>query len=60
MKAFQKNQLLLPKSFCVYGVMAGIEIKRGWHVNIDAPRIHFDPETYKDPFLFNPSRWDVS
>ncbi|XP_024975467.1 cytochrome P450 90A1-like [Cynara cardunculus var. scolymus] len=34
------------------------EIKKGWHVNIDATHIHYDPELYKDPLHFNPSRFD--
>lgn len=39
--------------------MAGFEIKKGWHVNIDATCIHFDPDLYKDPMQFDPSRFDV-
>lgn len=39
--------------------MAGFEIKRGWHVNIDATCIHYDPDLYPDPMQFNPSRFDV-
>ncbi|KAD7117631.1 hypothetical protein E3N88_04899 [Mikania micrantha] len=34
------------------------EIKKGWHVDIDATHIHYDPELYKDPLQFNPSRFD--
>ncbi|MFS8016542.1 putative beta-amyrin 11-oxidase [Helianthus anomalus] len=36
------------------------EIKKGWHVDIDATHIHYDPELYKNPLQFNPSRFDVS
>ncbi|XP_059437427.1 abscisic acid 8'-hydroxylase 2-like [Corylus avellana] len=36
----------------------GFEIKKGWHVNIDATCIHYDPELFKDPMQFNPSRFD--
>ncbi|CAK9141289.1 unnamed protein product [Ilex paraguariensis] len=36
----------------------GYEIKKGWHVNIDATCIHNDPALYKDPLQFNPSRFD--
>ncbi|KAL2236317.1 cytochrome P450 90A1 isoform X2 [Sesamum indicum] len=36
----------------------GYEIKKGWNVNIDATQIHYDPNTYKDPMRFNPSRFD--
>ncbi|CAL1360889.1 unnamed protein product [Linum trigynum] len=36
----------------------GIEIKKGWHVNIDATCIHYDPVLYKDPLQFNPSRFE--
>ncbi|XP_011083191.1 cytochrome P450 85A1 isoform X1 [Sesamum indicum] len=39
-------------------VPAGYEIKKGWNVNIDATQIHYDPNTYKDPMRFNPSRFD--
>ncbi|RVX16425.1 Abscisic acid 8'-hydroxylase 3 [Vitis vinifera] len=35
------------------------EIKKGWHLNIDATYIHFDHSLYKDPMRFNPSRFDV-
>ncbi|KAL6145072.1 hypothetical protein ACLB2K_055760 [Fragaria x ananassa] len=34
------------------------EIKKGWHVNVDAKCIHNDPELYPDPSKFNPSRFD--
>ncbi|XP_076918236.1 abscisic acid 8'-hydroxylase 3-like [Bidens hawaiensis] len=33
-------------------------IKKGWHVNVDVTYIHYDPEIYKDPLQFNPSRFD--
>jgi cytochrome P450 len=36
----------------------GFEIKKGWHVNIDSTCIHYDPTIHKDPFQFNPSRFD--
>ncbi|XP_002269279.3 abscisic acid 8'-hydroxylase 3 isoform X2 [Vitis vinifera] len=36
----------------------GFEIKKGWHLNIDATYIHFDHSLYKDPIQFNPSRFD--
>jgi cytochrome P450 len=36
----------------------GFEIKKGWHVNIDATCIHYDPDLYPDPMQFNPSRFD--
>ncbi|KAI4327645.1 hypothetical protein L6164_020082 [Bauhinia variegata] len=36
----------------------GHEIKKGWHVNVDATCIHYDPDLYKDPLIFNPSRFD--
>ncbi|XP_024183516.1 cytochrome P450 716B1 [Rosa chinensis] len=36
----------------------GFEIKKGWHVNIDATCIHNDPDLYPDPTKFNPSRFD--
>ncbi|XP_062143536.1 abscisic acid 8'-hydroxylase 1-like [Alnus glutinosa] len=38
--------------------IAGFEIKKGWHVNIDATCIHYDPDLFKDPMQFNPSRFD--
>lgn len=40
--------------------MAGYEIKEGWHANIDATCIHYDPNIHKDPQKFNPSRFDVT
>ncbi|KAJ7957775.1 putative Cytochrome P450 [Quillaja saponaria] len=36
----------------------GFKIKKGWNINIDARSIHFDPNVYKDPNTFNPSRYD--
>ncbi|KAK0602776.1 hypothetical protein LWI29_036818 [Acer saccharum] len=36
----------------------GYEIKKGWHVNIDATCIHYDPDLHPDPMQFNPSRFD--
>ncbi|KAG1342818.1 abscisic acid 8'-hydroxylase 3-like [Cocos nucifera] len=39
-------------------VMEGFELKKGWHVNVDATHIHYDPLFYKDPLEFDPSRFD--
>ncbi|CAN1344325.1 Ent-kaurenoic acid oxidase 2 [Linum perenne] len=39
-------------------IFSGVEIKKGWHVNIDATCIHHDPELYSDPLQFNPSRFE--
>lgn len=39
-------------------VIEGFDIKKGWHANIDATCIHYDPEIYKEPLQFNPSRFD--
>ncbi|CAI9754194.1 unnamed protein product [Fraxinus pennsylvanica] len=36
----------------------GFEIKKGWHVNIDATHIHYNPAIFKDSLSFNPSRFD--
>ncbi|CAL5197550.1 unnamed protein product [Lathyrus oleraceus] len=36
----------------------GYEIKKGWHVNIDATCIHYDSDLFKDPLKFNPQRFD--
>ncbi|XP_044469996.1 abscisic acid 8'-hydroxylase 1-like isoform X2 [Mangifera indica] len=36
----------------------GFNIKKGWHVNIDATFIHYDPTLYKNPEQFNPSRFE--
>lgn len=38
----------------------GFEIKKGWHVNIDATCVHYDSDLYKDPLKFNPQRFDVA
>ncbi|KAI5418444.1 hypothetical protein KIW84_042902 [Lathyrus oleraceus] len=38
----------------------GYEIKKGWHVNIDATCIHYDSDLFKDPLKFNPQRFDVA
>lgn len=39
--------------------ITGYDIKKGWHVNIDATHIHHDSDLYKDPLKFNPQRFDV-
>lgn len=39
---------------------AGYAIRKGWHVNIDATCIHYDPDLYPQPLQFNPSRFDVT
>ncbi|KAK2357421.1 cytochrome P450, family 722, subfamily A, polypeptide [Trifolium repens] len=36
----------------------GYEIKKGWHVNIDATCIHYDSDLFIDPLKFNPQRFD--
>ncbi|XP_004509304.1 abscisic acid 8'-hydroxylase 3-like [Cicer arietinum] len=36
----------------------GYEIKKGWHVNIDATCIHYNSDLFKDPLKFNPQRFD--
>ncbi|XP_024032892.1 abscisic acid 8'-hydroxylase 1-like [Morus notabilis] len=38
--------------------LEGYEIRKGWHVNIDATCIHYDPDLYPEPMQFNPSRFD--
>ncbi|XP_031398058.1 cytochrome P450 87A3-like isoform X2 [Punica granatum] len=35
----------------------GYTIPAGWGVMIATSALHMDPETYKDPTTFNPSRW---
>ncbi|XP_052879572.1 abscisic acid 8'-hydroxylase 3-like [Gossypium arboreum] len=39
-------------------IIDGFEVKKGWLVNVDATCIHYDPNVYKDPTRFNPSRFD--
>ncbi|XP_051123442.1 abscisic acid 8'-hydroxylase 3-like [Andrographis paniculata] len=36
----------------------GVEIQKGWHVNVDAAHIHLDPAVHPDPLRFDPSRFD--
>lgn len=45
---------------CMNIFLAGFELKKGWHANVDATQIHHDPLFYKDPLEFNPSRFDAS
>lgn len=40
--------------------ITGYEIKKGWHINIDATCVHYDPDLYNDPLKFNPQRFDVA
>ncbi|KAI4331413.1 hypothetical protein MLD38_029603 [Melastoma candidum] len=50
--------LWLPRKALKDCTIDGHKIKQGWHVNIDATYIHYDPDIYKDPLRFNPSRFD--
>lgn len=43
----------------INGVLAGFEVRKGWHVNVDASHIHYDPDLYPDPTHFIPERFDV-
>ncbi|XP_027346726.1 abscisic acid 8'-hydroxylase 1-like [Abrus precatorius] len=38
--------------------ITGYDIKKGWHVNIDATYIHHDSDLYNNPLKFNPQRFD--
>ncbi|AEE28920.1 cytochrome P450, family 87, subfamily A, polypeptide 2 [Arabidopsis thaliana] len=35
-------------------------IPAGWAVMVCPPAVHLNPEMYKDPLVFNPSRWEGS
>ncbi|KAL6011385.1 hypothetical protein ACLOJK_001831 [Asimina triloba] len=39
-------------------IIEGHEIEKGWHVNVDATCIHYDPAFHENPMEFNPSRFD--
>ncbi|KAK2989262.1 hypothetical protein RJ640_031014 [Escallonia rubra] len=36
----------------------GYKIEKGWSINLDVVSIHHDPEVFKNPFTFDPSRFD--
>ncbi|XP_068650461.1 cytochrome P450 87A3 [Aristolochia californica] len=36
----------------------GFTIPAGWAVMVCPPAVHLNPDTYKDPLVFNPSRWE--
>jgi ent-kaurenoic acid hydroxylase len=36
----------------------GYAVPKGWKVIVWFKSVHYDPETYKNPKEFNPSRWD--
>uniref|UniRef100_A0ACD5THM0 Uncharacterized protein n=1 Tax=Avena sativa TaxID=4498 RepID=A0ACD5THM0_AVESA len=38
--------------------VAGFHIKKDWIVNVDARSIHYDPNIYENPTLFDPSRFN--
>lgn len=56
---FYRNTISLLQILMSFLYMAGYEIRKGWHVNVDATCIHYDPAVYKDPMQFNPSRFEV-
>ena len=37
----------------------GYTIPEGWTVMICPAAVHLNPDTYKDPDVFNPWRWKV-
>ncbi|XVF15803.1 hypothetical protein REPUB_Repub09cG0187800 [Reevesia pubescens] len=39
-------------------IIDGVEVKKGWFLNVDTTCIHYDPDVYKNPTRFNPSRFD--
>uniref|UniRef100_A0ACD5TLS6 Uncharacterized protein n=1 Tax=Avena sativa TaxID=4498 RepID=A0ACD5TLS6_AVESA len=38
--------------------VAGFHIKKDWIVNVDARSIHYDPNIYQNPTVFDPSRFN--
>ncbi|XP_010545904.1 PREDICTED: cytochrome P450 87A3-like [Tarenaya hassleriana] len=36
----------------------GYTIPAGWGLIICPPAVHLNPDTYEDPLIFNPSRWE--
>ncbi|KAF2928671.1 abscisic acid 8'-hydroxylase 4 isoform X1 [Oryza sativa Japonica Group] len=38
--------------------VAGFHIKKDWIVNIDARSLHYDPDVFDNPTVFDPSRFD--
>ncbi|XVF59670.1 hypothetical protein PTKIN_Ptkin07bG0294400 [Pterospermum kingtungense] len=50
--------LWLPRVAMNDCIIDGVEVKKGWLVNVDATNVHYDPDVYKNPTQFNPSRFD--
>jgi cytochrome P450 len=40
-------------------VYTGFHIKKDWILNIDARSLHYDPDVFDNPTVFDPSRFDV-
>ena len=59
MDKYQSLEAFLAMWLTIRLAITGYQIKKGWHVNIDATHIHYDSDLYKDPLKFNPQRFDV-
>ncbi|KAL3348666.1 hypothetical protein AABB24_022034 [Solanum stoloniferum] len=63
-KVIDETLRLITFSFVVFReanedvAIHGYTIPKGWKVLVWFRSVHLDPEIYKDPLEFNPSRWD--
>lgn len=40
--------------------LSGYTIPKGWTILVVPAAVQLNPNTYKDPLVFDPSRWEVS
>ena len=50
---------LAPREAIKDNFLGGVPIKKGTMLNVSVFANHYNPEYFKDPFVFRPERWDT-